>query len=134
MIHSKRKLREALTDILGPHRITSRAEVYVDRANIWHVDGIYMYYGHYGAPLDPFYRKHSPDEPWKLCVHTGRPGIRSLKLPGEGCSHSLHWGSLDNNETSSCHGRGISTGSLGQSSGARRAAAIACHRLMVRQR
>lgn len=106
MMHSKRKLREALTDVLGPHRLTSRAEVYVDRYNVWHVDTIYMAYGHYAAPLQPEYRTLRPDAPWELCRHIGPDGAhltgdKAFKGRGEACAKALYYGSVPgSNETS----------------------------------
>ena len=55
--------------ILGPHRLTSRAEIYVDRWNVFHIDGVYQMYSWYGAQMVP--RLRGKSEPWHHCDQRG---------------------------------------------------------------
>ena len=50
---SNHRLQQLLTRLLGPdYRLLARSELYVDRRNGWHMDGLYGYYALYNNEID----------------------------------------------------------------------------------
>ena len=53
-IREKPRLKELLKDLLGPYRLLSRSEMYVDRVSPWHMDGLSGPYSLYNGEIRHF--------------------------------------------------------------------------------
>ena len=56
-IREKPRLKEMLKDLLGPYRLLSRSEMYIDRVSPWHMDGLFGPYSLYNGEIELFKKR-----------------------------------------------------------------------------